>query len=298
MANSIAGVNDDIISQGVLRGFLQGIAPLGAFSTNFSSDAAKRGDKVSVLRDNTAIDAAATKTTHAAYTIQDCDSDAVEISLGQPTYVSWSLDDVEVASSSVLSLDVYGQRKGNKLAATVLAGIWSEITAANFGTAAFTGAASTFDEDDVVDIKDACDDDEWPEEGRALILSNAYYNALLKSADLKDASAYGSPSVIQDGKVPMLSGFKLIRSSLIPGNSENLVGFAARPEAIAAAMRYLQPQEGHKYHRAERIEDESGITLGLRQWYDESKGTNNRVVECVYGYETGIGTAINRMVSA
>ena len=116
MANSITGINDDIIASAVLRGFSKKIAPMGAFMTDFSSDAAKKGDKVSVFRDNTAIDTPVIKVTHTDYTIQDADSDAVEISLGQPYYVSWGLDDVEIASSSVLNMENYGERKGNRLA--------------------------------------------------------------------------------------------------------------------------------------------------------------------------------------
>ena len=82
MANSITGINDDIISQAVLEGYTTAIAPLAAFATDFSSEAARRGEKVSIMRDNTAIDAAVDKTTHADYTIQDADSDAVEVTLG------------------------------------------------------------------------------------------------------------------------------------------------------------------------------------------------------------------------
>ena len=70
MANSITGINDDIISQAVLEGYTTAIAPLAAFATDFSSEAARRGEKVSIMRDNTAIDAAVDKTTHADYTIQ------------------------------------------------------------------------------------------------------------------------------------------------------------------------------------------------------------------------------------
>ena len=298
MANSIAGINDDIISSGVLRGFTKKIAPLMAFSTNFSADAAKRGEKVSILRDNTAIDAVQTKTTHADYTIQDADSDAVEVTLGQPKYVSWSLDDTEIASSSVLNMEVFGERKGNALASAILTDIWSEVTAANFGGAAFTGAASAFDSDDVFDIKDACDDADWDEEDRYLILSNAYFTALLKDGSIKAADAFGGAEAIRAGQIPMLGGFKVISTNIMPGNSENLVGFAAHRSAIAAAFRYLQPQEGNKYNRAERLTDESGITLGLRDWYDEDSGVRKRVVESVYGYETGIGSAIKRLVSA
>jgi hypothetical protein len=298
MANSITGVNDDIISQNVLSGFVKSIAPIMAFATDFSSDAARKGDKVSVLRDNTAIDAAADKTTHAAYTIQDADSDAIEISLGQPKYVSWGLDDTEIAQSSVVNLEVYGRRKGNKLASTILADILSPITAANFGSAAFTGAASTFDADDVADIKSAADAADWDDMSRYLVLSPTYYNALLKDAGIQSADAFGGIEAIRQGKIPTLFGFGLIMSNLIPANGENLVGFASSGSGLATAFRYLQPQEGNTYNRAERLTDPSGMTLGLRDWYSNDTGVRNRVVECVYGKAVGIPTGILRLVSA
>lgn len=304
MANSITGINDDIIASAVLRGFTKKIAPLGAFATDFSSDAAKAGDTISVLRDDTAIDTPVIKVTHTDYTIQDADSDAVEISLGQPYYVSWGLDDVEIASSSVLNMEVYGERKGNRLAEYVMAGtgsangILNVITNANYGAAAFTGAASTFDSDDVADIKDSCDDSDWPEENRWLILSNAYMTNLIKDGDIKSSDAFGSPEVVRQGMVPSLYGFNVISSNIIPANGENLVGFAARGEAIAAAFRYLQPQDGNTYNRAERLVGDGGVTLGLRDWYDNDSGVRKRVVECVWGSVAGITDGIKRIVSA
>ena len=297
MANSITGVNDDIIASSVLSGFVKSIAPIMALATDFSADAAKKGDKVSVLRDNTAIDAALDKTTHTAYTIQDADSDAIEITLAQPKYVSWGLDDSEVANSSVVNLEVYGRRKGNKLASTILADILSPVTAANFGAAAFTGAASTFDADDVADISTAADLADWDED-RYLVLSPAYYGALLKDAGIQSADAFGGIEAIRNGDIPTLLGFKIIMSNLIPANAENLVGFASSGTGLATAFRYLQPQEGNTYNRAERLSDPSGMTLGLRDWYSNDTGVRNRVVECVYGKAVGISTGILRMVSA
>jgi hypothetical protein len=298
MANSITGVNDDIISSNVLSGFIAGIAPIMALATDFSADAAKKGDKISILRDNTAIDATQTKVTHGAYAIQDADSDAIEISLGQPKYVSWSLDDTSIAQSSVVNLEVFGRRKGHALAAGILGDILSPITAANFGSAAFTGAASTFDADDVADIKNAADVANWGDEDRYLVLSAAYYNALLKDGAIQAADAFGSIDAIRNGKVPTLMGFKLIMSNLIPANGQNLVGFASSGMGLASAFRYLQPQEGNTYNRAERLTDPSGMTLGLRDWYSNDTGVRNRVIESVYGYQVALSTGILRMVSA
>jgi hypothetical protein len=297
MANSITGINDDIISRSVLEGYTTDIAPMAAITADFSSDAVRRGEKVSIMRDNSAIDAALDKTSHGDYVIQDADSDAVEITMGQPKYVSWSLDDSEIANSAKLTIQDFGRRKGNLLAKTVMQDVFGEVTNANFGAASFTGAASTFDEDDVADVAEDCDSADWAQNNRYLVLSPSYIAALRKSGAIKDTSGFGY-NAIQNGEIPMLHGFKVIMSNAIPANGENLVGFATDGNGIASAFRYLAPQEGHKYNRAEALIGEGGITLGFRDWYSEDSGVRKSLVECVYGYETGIGTGIKRLVSA
>jgi len=96
----------------------------------------------------------------------------------------------------------------------------------------------------------------------------------------------------------MLHGFKVLMSNAVPANGENLVGFATDGNGIASAFRYLAPQQGHNYTRAEALVGEGGMTLGLRDWYSEDSGVRKCVVESVYGFETGISTGIKRLVSA
>ena len=96
----------------------------------------------------------------------------------------------------------------------------------------------------------------------------------------------------------MLHGFKVLMSNAVPANGENLVGFATDGNGIASAFRYLAPQQGHNYTRAEALVGEGGMTLGLRDWYSEDSGVRKTVVEAVYGFETGIATGIKRLVSA
>ena len=297
MANSITGINDDIVANSVLQGYTTAIAPLLAFATDFSDATAAKGDRVSVPRLNSALDAAADKTVGGAYTVQDIDSDAVEVVLSKHKYVSMGADDIEDANSSALLLELYGVRKGNLLAKTVLQDIWSEITNANFGAASFTGAASTFDEDDVADIAEDCDSADWAQDDRYLVLSPSYITALRKSGAIKDTSGYGF-NAIMSGDIPMLHGFKVIMSTAVPANGENLVGFASDGNGIASAFRYLAPQAGHKYSNVQQLTAEGGATLGLREWYSEDYGNRRIVMEANYGYETGIATGIKRLVSA
>ena len=297
MANSVTGINNDIIANGVIQGFTAGIAPLAALTTDFSSAAAQKGDRVSVPRLASALDAAADKTVGAAYTIQDIDSDAVEVVLSNHKYVSMGADDIEVANSSALILERYGVRKGNLLAKTIFQAILGEITNANFGAAAHTGVAANFDEDDVADLANVADEADWPADNRYLVLSPDYINALRKVAAIKDTSGYGY-NAIQKGDIPMLHGFKVIMSNYIPANAENLVGFITDGSGIATAFRYLVPQPGNKYDRAEPVVGDGGITLGLREWYSEDYGNRRVVMESVYGFETGLAAGLKRIVSA
>jgi hypothetical protein len=298
MANEITGINDDILSKSVLDGFVAEVIALTAFTTSFSADAVKKGEKVSVPRVGTQ-DAAATKTSHGAYTLQDSDSDAVEIAIGQPVYVSSALDDSEVANSSALNLDLYGKSKGAKLAQKVFADIVGTVTAANFGAAALTSTAGNFDADDVVDLQVVADTANMPKEFRSLVLASSYIGALLKDNAIQNASAFGSAAPVRDGSIGRLSGFDVFGSNLIPGNSENLVGFVAHPSALAIAMRYLKPQEGNTYSAAYPVTDsKTGITIGVREGYDNLTGRKYRIWEAAYGYSVGIAAGLKRIVSA
>ena len=298
MGNSITGINDDIISQGVLDGFVAAILPLSVFSTSFSADAARRGDKISIPRVG-AQDAAVTKSAGADYTIQDLDSDAAQITLGEPVYVSGGLSDVEVASSSVLSLELYGKQKGFQLGKKVFQTILADVTLANFGAAGFTGAASAFDVDAVVDLSTLCDTANMPEDMRALVVKETYFANLLKDSSINTFQQYGSTDPLHNNRIPRLAGFDVHKSTVIPGNGENLVGFAGHPSALAVAIRYLAPQAGNMYIRAEAITDATtGITIGVREWYDQDSGVKKKVWECCFGSAVGIAGGLKRIVSA
>jgi len=297
MGNSITGINDDIISQGVLDGFVAAILPLSVFTTSFSADAARRGDKISIPRVG-AQDAAVTKSPSADYTIQDLDSDAAQITLGEPVYVSGGLSDVEVASSSVLSLELYGKQKGFQLGKKVFQTILGNVTAANFGAAGFNGAPGAFDLDAVIDLATNCSTDNMPEDMRALVVNELYFANLMKDSAVNQFNTYGSVDPLHNNRIPRLAGFDVHKSTIIPNNGEYLVGFAGHPSALAVAIRYLAPQSGQAYIRAEALTDATtGITIGIREWYDEDSGVLKKVWECCFGSVAGIGEGLKRITN-
>ena len=297
MANSIdSGVNNVIVANSAFQAFQKKLQSFAAFSTSFSSEAAQPGSTIKVLKETYPDEAAATKSANTAYTIQDADSTTVSITLGQPIYTSFQLDDVERASSSVVGLERFAQGKGNHVANAVLQTVWDDITNANFASKV-TVATASFDLDDVYDMKDLLDDNDAPEDGRSLVLSNAVATNLLKDASITgNLNAGDAP--LRQGSLGTIAGMDVYTTNVLPGNSENLTGFACVSSAFAVGMRYLQPAAGHKYSRAEAVTDSSGITLGVREWYDENSGNQRCVMEAVVGSAVGQGTGLVRLVSA
>lgn len=296
MANTLdSGLNGTLISQAGLDAFVGAFAPMQAFTTDFDPAPASKSDTIQVPYVPAASSAADFAGT---YTRQDSTLNKRTITLNKHKFVSWYLSDVAIAKSPAVALERFGMQKGYQLAKAVFVDILSAVTNANFGAAASTGLAANFDFADVIDIKQACDAADMPEAPRSLVLGSSYYNALLKDTVIKDAAALGA-TANQTGSLPNLSGFITYRSSLIPANAENLVGFAAYPSAIVTAMRYLQPSGRSQDGIYRPVADENtGITLGYREFYDNDKGEVVAVLEAFYGYALGEASALKRIVSA
>lgn len=296
MPNTIdSGLNGTLISQAGLDAFVGSFAPMMAFTTDFDPAPASKAETIQVPYVPSASSAADFAGT---YTRQDSTLNKRTITLNKHKFVSWYLSDVSIAKSPAATLERFGQQKGYQLAKAVFSDILSVVTNANYGAAASTGLAANFDYADVVDIKAACDAADMPEMPRALVLASGHYNALLKDTIVKDAAALGA-NANQTGALPNLAGFSTHRSSLIPANGENLVGFAAYPSAIVTAMRYLQPSGRSQDGIYRPVADaNTGITLGYREFYDNDTGNVVAVLECFYGYALGEANALKRIVSA
>ena len=274
MANTVnTNLQNNIISQSALEAFTSRLAPVQAFSTSFNDEAAQRGKTISIT---TLSNTSSAANFSGTYSSQDTTYGATQITLEKHKFVSWHITDTERSESSAVELQRFGYQKGGDLAKAVFEDILSEVTVANYPDAAgFTGLASTFDADDVADLRQDMIDENVPIEQCALVLGNAYYTSLLKDTSISKAFDYGGTEAIRGGEIPSLFGIGYIfETASIPDNSENLIGFIVHPSAMAVAMRYLQPTNSKEYIAARRLYDDStGMVLenstmhlpGLRQ---------------------------------
>jgi hypothetical protein len=287
----------DIVSQAALKAFNAAIAPLKAFSTDFSADAVQVGKKILF----TWTPAGATVNDYNAqngYVTEAPTQLPKELSIDKNKYVGFEYTDDQLATLSMMKLDDIGKQYGAALAEAVIADIWSLITAANYGAAAYDADPADFDSDDVLDIGKVCTDAKWPKAGRNMILNPDCYVALCKDPAVKTASAFGGTEAIRQGVIPALGTFEnIFESTVIPANAENLLGFAVNTEAIGVAFRAIQPDAtAQMVMNYQVFSNESGMTIAFKEWYDTKFKTTRRVLEVNYGKCVGNPDGIKRIV--
>jgi len=300
MANTLTTLTHTVLAQRILEAFVQITAPIRAFATDFSPEAVQRGDKVKVPYVSGGYTA---NDFNGTYLVQDSTAEGLDITIDKRKYVSWGLTTENLATMPQLSMDMFVRQKANALAVAFLQDVWSVITNANYGAAAKTSTAANFDADDVVDLREAAVAANWPANMRSLVLDESYVAYLLKDNAIQDASASGSSDPLIEGSVRRLCGFDLYESTLVPANGENLTGFICLPDAIYVANRALVPDDASQ--RAglltEVVTDPSGsgMTMVMRDWFDNDTDTHKKVLEVNYGYRAGGNTgALKRIVSS
>lgn len=291
-------LKQEIVSNATLNAFRDMLTPWNVFARDYGGELPQDGgNKVSVPLFNslTAGTFAGDYTTSASN-----DVGAVEVTVDQHVYKTVKMTDLEKANNKV-QLEDMGTQLGIALGLSFSNNILALITLANYGTAVVTSAAANFDSDDVVDIKTACTAANMPVAPRSLVLSSSYYDALLKDASVKNADKYGSIDAIQAGVIRGLGGFSSVyENTAVPDNSENLVGFACHPTGMALAMRYLQPGDGGRtYLNTGMLQDpESGVVIGMREFYLPETGTHYLTYEANFGRATAQTDGIKRITSA
>lgn len=296
MGNALTTVNHTLLADVALEAFVSALAPLQAFTLNASPKPADRGDKVKVLTVPNQ-DAAATFSASTGYQMQDADATGVDVSLNQHVYCSWALTDSEIANAPQVEVETFAKQKGFQLAKKVFQTVLAGLTSANYGTSALVHDHQ-IDADDIAELRGVIGALNWPEDQRALVLPSTYLANLFKDAALQNASALGDTSVIRDGVLRRVLGFNVYESNLVPNNNEHIAGFVARPEGMLVAMRYLQPAAEANIIEARAVTDPAtGMTFGLRRWYNPDFGQVRSVIECVFGSAVGNNTALKAVRS-
>lgn len=284
---SYTNLNLTRLGNSALNAFVKTLAPLNVFSTRF--------DPVSVaprMRGNTIVvplvGTMAATTFGGAYNICGGTKTVVTVVVTAHKIVHVGQNDLDALNNSDSGLDSFGYEQGRALAIAVVEDILKLVTTANFGSAGQTTAANL----DLTQLRGArlsLNQGNCPLSPRACLIDAVGMDALLGVTNFIQAQMFKDNSVLAEGRVLRALGFDFfeLNSSFVTANSVN--AFFCHPQAIAVAMRYVQPQSTDGYWAAEEFTDgPTGATFGMRGVYDPLTGQNYLAFECNYGCNVGI----------
>lgn len=210
--------------------FRRTILPLTSFSTVFENVALKGDDTVTVPfypRDTTRSRRRTSKQDYrdkVGHTLTQ--SRQIRPTLNMIQGLSFTQE--EAARQPRLNPEKHGRNKGRALAHDVIADIFLQV-AAGIYTGATIGAtpAANFDENDVADLAQICDEDFWPDANRSLILKPSFYYNLVKQPAILDLSQSGSMETLRKAMVPDLFKFGVMGTAGMKTNNLPGLVFAA-----------------------------------------------------------------------
>jgi len=294
MANTIAGVNLAEIAQESLEGLQTLFAPLGALTTDFSSDIRNAGESVTTRYPTkpTAADMSTGYKTAAA----DVAMTAATITLDTHYGFTYGFTDVERSKSSINLNNLFVQPALQALGDKVFGDVWNVVTVANFATSS-TITAANFDRDDLVDLgATLTSTKKAPQSGRSIFMNPTYYGSLVKT--LNSAEFPGMIGEKSDAMVPRVAKFDSYETDIADANAENLAAFAFQRNALLMAGRTVDAELAQQAG----IEVETVVIPGLglpvqfRRWYD-SNGILYYNCNLLYGVAKGVDYGV-RVTSA
>lgn len=296
MSTINAALSDSIIAKKAIEAFVAELAPLRAFSTDFSDETAAKGATVQV-----AIPANITAgTTANAYETEDSATLGVaSVPLTGYAKATVGLTDKQFQESSSARLEVFAIQQAKAVARKIITDAWALIINATYAQKV-TKALGSIAAADIRAMKVLLDKANVPMSDRSLIVNPDVFDKIVGDTSITIASAlhYGGSEVIREGIIPKYLGLEVFNSNIVP-TAENLVGFAVHPSAMAIAIRTLVPQAPGEYLESRVIRDEqSGVGLGYRRHYSPAKGTHFCTFEAVYGAVAAVPAGLARLVTA
>jgi ATP-dependent Clp protease protease subunit len=295
-------LKQDVLMDEGLRAFGKLMNNLSAFSTKFDNVPLRGTNVVAVPFYNLQSAASTDWVAANGYVAGNTAVSKSSVTINKRKYQALSFTSDELRRQPFLGLQQNMVLNAEKLAYDIQQDIFSLITLANYGAAAYTGVPSTFDSSVVANLQLAATTAQWPFVGRSLFVNSNYDNNLKKDTALKLFFNSGSTQVLVDGRwTSKLYGFDYYEAPNLPANAQNLAGFIAFKSAIIIATAPIEPAEevirdGTQYSIA--ADPNGGPSLEMRKIGDSQKDTATWVIESNYGYNIGNASALLRAVTA
>ena len=248
--------------------------------------------------------------TTTGYAQTDMTAVDVPVTMTAHKFVQISFDANTLAGTVRQLFDEFAPASSYALGKDMVDALFALITAANFTNTPSTIALVNFVRNDLVDIGVALTLRGVPNGSmnRSLQLYPTYYGKLQKDSGttlnvVTALAAFQRPEILTEGILPELDGFRVISTPTLPGNGENLVGFAHSRSALLLATRlpadYANALPGASYGVVNVLTDpDTGISVQQVGYVDHTLGRANLRIALMYGVAKGQNNAGQRIVSA
>lgn len=218
------------------------------------------------------------------------------VKLDKHKHVTIKFDDQERSASEVDLVSRFAPVVTHAIGKVLYDDLFALILNAAYGNKV-TKAAASISRETLVDLGADLNGRNVMSSPRICVLNSTAYASLFKDVSII-SSDYRSGQDAQSGRIgAQVHGFNVSEYSALPSNSENLIGFAAHPEALLLATGVPDAPTETNGGMVRNV-SQNGLTVQMRQWYDWQKGFEYLTVTLFYGVDEGNTDNLTRLVSA
>lgn len=279
----------ELYSDRFIEGLTPALAPLRAFSIDFSDELKEPGDTVNVPL----ISADAVKDwndTTNNYGTNTGSTATRPVKITKRKKTGFAVTQTMMANFRPSSWEGKADLNNRELAGEILTDVCTIVTPDNFGKdKKLQVALATFKRAAIATLRGQIVKAKLIPAKCVLALNPDFFSGLL--ADL-DSQVYGGREAVLSGSIPGLLGFRAI----IEVPQYNDAGFVCHPDAIAVGSRKVLVADTTPYKEfGAMVEPETGLTMNRVIYTEGAIGKTNFNVECNYGYEVGNANALVRL---
>ena len=296
MSNSIGGINLTVIAQDGLSTLLAEFPLISKFTTNFGGEIALKGETVTT---RLASAVQATDIGANGYSKSNVTSTAKPVTLNKHKGFVMGFSDGEVAKGGYDVLrNTFIRPAAHAVSKAVLDDIFALVDGTNFTSTGYNSTIASFDADAVAGLSQTLTDANVRQSGRMLIVKPALYTSLARDNAIQAAYASGTNAPLTENMLPRVHGFEVNQYSALPETITDLRGIAVSPEAFIIATRLPSVPSNWYGSVATAVDDKSGLSVQVREWYDGDAGEQKLSMSILYGVAVGNPNCLTKIIAS
>lgn len=281
----------EVYSKRFLAGLTPQLAPLAAFSTDFSDELVEPGEKIRVPIVETE-PAAAFNADSNNFSRPKADLKDAEVAIDKSAISGFGITLDQMANFRRNWWQARADQNVKAVAAKVQADVYALVSEDNYANTPVSAPLAGFTKKTAANIANKAAEAGLEVSQASLCLAPAWFYALLGELD---SNVYGGAEAIRKGTIPELYGFGRIVK--LPGYTAG-PGFVCEPSAICVGGRKVQPADTTPYAEfGAMVEPETGMPINRVVYTSGAAGATSFSALAWYGAGVGVADALVRLTA-